>query len=69
MMPEQLDLLDNAPREVVGMGGHRVGKSLRRLLDSGIVTMEAIEGGGIKVLATEEGRKFLSLIRAHRLSI
>ncbi len=68
MASEQLDLIDSA-LDKVGLGGQRVGTSLRRLVDAKIVTLEAIEGGGVKVLATDEGRKFLAQLRAYRLSI
>lgn len=69
-MNNQMDLLDSAPL-VVGMGGQRVGHSLKRLVESGIVEIGPAEEGQarFKITVTEGGRKFLAGMRALRLSI
>ncbi len=66
---EQLDFLDEAGPVQVGIGGHRVGKSLRRLIDMAVVTLEPTEGGEVRIKATDEGRRILAVLRAHRLTI
>lgn len=64
-MLEQIDILDSAPRESVGMGGIRIGKELRRLIDAGAVKV-SLEGGKVKVTTTPVGRNVLAGFRSLR---
>lgn len=59
---EQVDLLDSAPRERVGDGGIRCGKTLRTLIQAGV--LELRPDGQITV--TENGRRFLAALRNTR---
>jgi len=68
----QLDLLDDAPKDVSVYCPH-IGTALRRLIESGIVTVSPSDktaGAGpvFKITVTNSGRDFLNALRAHRLS-
>lgn len=62
---EQIDLLDSAPREAVGIGAVRIGKELRRLMELGLVTV-SIVGDQVQVKTTKQGAAFTSFMRGHR---
>lgn len=62
---EQIDLLDSAPKEVVGIGGVRISRELRRLMDMGVVKV-SLEGDQVKIRATPPGKILMNTVRGFR---